>query len=246
MTDSSATGEDAGGASDDVRERIVEAAAALIAAGGRDAATTRAVSAAAAVQAPTIYRLFGDKRGLLSAVAERGLADYIAQKAARIPHPDPVQDLRNGWDMHVEFGLAHPGLFAIMSGEADARERWPSLAVGEKLLRRMITSIALAGRLRSSESRAMFLIQSSCTGTVLAMLNLPAPERDAQLSVTAREAVIAAITGDATTGVGDGARGAAVALRAVLHELSSLTPGEQHLLGELLERVADGDSRHMS
>ncbi|MBC8122483.1 MAG: TetR family transcriptional regulator, partial [Gemmatimonadaceae bacterium] len=52
---------------DDVRARIVVAAAGLIDSGGRDAATTRAVAAAAAVQAPTIYRLFGDKRGLLDA-----------------------------------------------------------------------------------------------------------------------------------------------------------------------------------
>ena len=77
----------------------------------------RAVVAAAAVQAPTIYRLFGDKRGLLDAVAERSLAAYIAEKSAREPHPDPVQDLRDGWDTHVAFGLAHPGLFAIMSGD---------------------------------------------------------------------------------------------------------------------------------
>ena len=36
--------------------------------GGRGAVTTRAVSAAARVQPPTIYRQFGDMRGLLDAV----------------------------------------------------------------------------------------------------------------------------------------------------------------------------------
>ena len=55
------------------RERILAATAKLLAEGGREAASTRAVGAAAGVQAPTIYRLFGDKQGLLDAVAARGL-----------------------------------------------------------------------------------------------------------------------------------------------------------------------------
>ena len=65
------------------RERIVEAAAQLLATGGREAVSTRAVSAAAGVQAPTIYRLFGDKQGLLDAVASRGFADYLRTKITR-------------------------------------------------------------------------------------------------------------------------------------------------------------------
>src|ERR1041384_4373067 len=107
-------------ASDDVRTRILEAAAQLIREGGPEAATTRAVASAAGIQAPTIYRLFGDKRGLLDAVAEHSMALYVASKSRHAPHPDPVQDLRDGWDMHVAFGLSHPGLFALMSGDPPA------------------------------------------------------------------------------------------------------------------------------
>ena len=54
------------------RERIVACAAELLTRGGREALTTRAVASAAEVQQPTIYRLFGDKEGLLEAVAEHG------------------------------------------------------------------------------------------------------------------------------------------------------------------------------
>ena len=61
----------------ETRQRIVEAAARLLEEGGREAVSTRAVSAAAGVQAPTIYRIFGDKRGLLDAVASHGLAAYL-------------------------------------------------------------------------------------------------------------------------------------------------------------------------
>jgi AcrR family transcriptional regulator len=228
---------------DDIRARIVVATAGIIASGGRDAATTRAVAAAAAVQAPTIYRMFGDKRGLLDAVAEHGLAAYVAKKSAHEPHPDPVQDLRDGWDMHVEFGLAHPGLFAIMSGDphSHARPVSPAVAAGREILRRRIRNIALAGRLRVSEERAVALVQSMCVGTVLTLLSQPEVRRDPKLSETAREAAMAAITGEAIAFMDSAPSGAAAALRASLDTTKVLTDGEMHLLKELLDRIANGD-----
>jgi len=54
------------------RERILKAAMVLLPKGGRDALTTRAVAEAAGVQPPILYRLFSDKAGLLTAVAEYG------------------------------------------------------------------------------------------------------------------------------------------------------------------------------
>ena len=143
---------------DDVRARIVGAAE-LIAAGvgcGRQ----RARRTAAGVQAPTIYRLFGDKRGLLDAVAEHGLEGYVAGKAERVPNADPVEDLRDGWDMHIAFGLAHPGLFAIMSGDPHPRPQSSALAKGHEVLKRRIHNIARAGRLKMTEARAIALMQS--------------------------------------------------------------------------------------
>ncbi len=226
---------------EDVRARIVMAAAGLIASGGRDAATTRAVAAAAAVQAPTIYRLFGDKRGLLDAVAEHGLAAYIAEKSAREPHPDPVQDLRDGWDMHVAFGLAHPGLFAIVSGAPQKGSLSPAFAAGLEVLQRRIRIIALTGRLRVSEQRAVALLHSMCVGTVLTLLREPEKRRDLGLSEAAREAVVVAITGEAISTQAPGPSAAAAQLRASLDQTSVLTGGERHLLEELLDRIADGD-----
>ena len=93
------------GGSEAARARILAAAADLLARGGRDALTTRAVSAAAGVQAPTIYRIFGDKRGLLDAVAAHGMEKYVAKKKARAPHADPLDDVRASWDMNVAFGV---------------------------------------------------------------------------------------------------------------------------------------------
>lgn len=224
---------------DDVRTRIVVAAAGLIAASGRDAATTRAIAAAAVVQAPTIYRIFGDKHGLLNAVAEHVLAVYVAEKSGREPHPDPVQDLRDGWDMHIAFGLTHPDLFAIMNGDP-LHPLSPAVVAGLDVLRQKVRNIALMGRLRVSEERAIALLHSACTGTVLTLLGGSEAQRDLGLSETAREAIMAAITGEVIAAE-PGPSGAAAALRASLDRTSVLTDGERHLLEELLDRIADGE-----
>ena len=222
--------------SDDVRGRILAAAATLIADGGRDAVTTRAVSAAASVQAPTIYRLFGDKRGLLEAVAEHGMKAYVAGKAVRTPHEDPVEDLRHGWDTHVAFGLAHPGLFAIMSGDAGPPS--PATQAGIAILRAKVHRIAQAGRLKISESRAVDLMHGTGTGVVLTLLSQPDHQRDLGLSDTAREAVISAMVSDAPIAEPPGPASAAITLRALLPEATALSSSEKTLLGEWLDRIA--------
>lgn len=227
-------------ATEGVRARILAATAALIEEGGRDAATTRAIATAAGVQAPTIYRLFGDKRGLLDAVAEAGFAAYVSKKAARVPNPDPLADLRDGWDMHVAFGLANPGLFEIMSGDAQPRQRTASFEAGLDVLRQRIKRIAEMGVLQISEERALALVQAAGVGTVFALLSQPARRRDPGLSVLAREAVIAAMTGSARTTIRPGPRGAAASLRASLDQTTVLSAGERALLDELLVRITNG------
>lgn len=221
------------------RGRIVAAAAGLMASGGREAVTTRAVAAAAGVQVPTIYRLFGDMRGLLDAVAEHDLATYLAAKAAREPHPDPVEDLRESWNQYVEFGLAHPGVFAIMNADPRPGPLTPAIVAGLEVLQRRVRRIALAGRLRMSETRAVALIQSVGAGTVLTLLRQPEERRDTGLADIAREAVVVAITGEASSTVDPGPGAAAAALRASLDQAAILTDGERHLLEELLDRIAD-------
>src|SRR5271168_512024 len=95
-------GQDPGSSRDRTRAQLVEVAAHLLAAQGPDAVTTRSVALAAGVQAPTIYRLFGDKSGLLDAVVEHGFASYMARKHLDADS-DPVQSLRVGWELHVGF-----------------------------------------------------------------------------------------------------------------------------------------------
>ena len=99
----------------------MRAAAELLAEGGREAVSTRSVAAAAGVQAPTIYRLFGDMRGLLDEEAAFGFSEYLRSKVAREVVEDPVEELRRGWDLHVGFGLDNPGLYRLMYTGHEAR-----------------------------------------------------------------------------------------------------------------------------
>ncbi|QKW63709.1 2-oxoglutarate dehydrogenase, E2 component, dihydrolipoamide succinyltransferase [Streptomyces sp. NA03103] len=48
---------------------------------------------------------------------EHGFASFLAAKHVDPDPADPVQDLRDGWDLAVEFGLANPALFTLMYTE---------------------------------------------------------------------------------------------------------------------------------
>lgn len=222
---------------DHIRERIVAAAAGLLAEDGRDAVSTRAVSVAAGVQAPTLYRLFGNKQGLLDAVAAHGLTTYLNSKSDRTPSADPVDDLRAGWDLHVGFGVANPALYTLMYGEPRPDASPPAAAAAAAVLAFHIRRIAQAGRLRLSEDHAAHLVHAAGCGTTLTLIAMPADRRDSALSHTAREAVIAAITTDAPAPAEPGPVAAAVTLRAVLPQTTTLTVHERGLLSEWLDRI---------
>lgn len=220
------------------RERIIAAATRLLAEEGREAVSTRAVSAAAGVQAPTIYRLFGDKQGLLDAVAAHGFASHLARKSALDPTDDPVEDLRAGWDLNTEFGLANPSLYTLMYAEPRPGGPPPAAVAALKVLAAHVRRIAEAGRLRIDETRATHLIHAVGGGITLALIATPEDRRDMSVSHLAREAVIAAITTDATATTAPGPAGAAAALRAFLPQVDVLTDGERGLLAELLDRIS--------
>jgi AcrR family transcriptional regulator len=223
----------------DTRGRILEAAAALLAAEGRDGLSTRAVSAAAGVQPPALYRLFGDKDGLLDAVAAYGFDEYLTSKRAMGSTGDPVEDLRRGWDLHVEFGLSRPEFYVLMYGDARPGRTSPAAREAEAMLRGIIGRVAEAGRLRVGVERAARLAHATGMGVVLNLIATPEGERDPELSVTARELVLTRILTDSAEPPGSDLSGRAIALRAGLAGATVLTDAERVLLGEWLDRIAD-------
>ncbi|GAB3393023.1 TetR/AcrR family transcriptional regulator [Amycolatopsis echigonensis] len=221
---------------DDARARIITAALDLLANGGPDAVSTRAVSAAAGVQPPTIYRLFGDKDGLLDAITVQGYADYLEAKTAQPPAEDPLEELRRGWDQHLEFGLANPALYRLMTTRPGPS---PALEKAMEILATRVSRVAEAGRLRVPEPLAAALIHAAGSGATLSLISMPPDSRDLAVSVAAREAVLAAISTDRPVSRTPGPAAAATALRAVLPQVSGLSEAEKALMGEWLDRITD-------
>ncbi len=205
--------------------------------GGRDALSTRAVSAAAGVQAPTLYRLFGDKDGLLDAVATYGFESYLAGKHALGESDDPVDDLRRGWDLHVEFGLSCPAFYLLMYGEPRVRE---SRLEADAMLRRIVERIAEAGRLRVTVERAAQLVHATGMGVILSLIASPPEQRDLELITSAREHVLSTITTDTSGDDASDIPSRAVSLKAALDKdpVDALTSAEHALLAEWLDRIA--------
>lgn len=222
----------------ELRDRILDAALKLLASEGRDAVTTRAVSDAAGVQPPILYRLFGDKRGLLDALAEYGFTAYLSQKQSLPLVDDPIEALRTGWDLHIDFGLTSPAIYLLMYAEPDPGKKSPAAQASFQMLRQHIGRVAAAGRLRVTEERAANLFHAAASGTVLTLLGMPPGKRDMTLSSLAREAALSAITTERPIYTKAGSAQAAIALRAVLDDAAPLSASERSLLVEWLDRLA--------
>ncbi|RIX30253.1 TetR/AcrR family transcriptional regulator [Amnibacterium setariae] len=226
---------------DALRERITREAGALLAHGGPGAVTTRGVAEAAGVQAPTIYRLFGDKDGLLEAVAEHTMAAQVEAKARYAETTaskgvEPVEDVREAWAAQIEFGLENPALFRLLSDPERVRHSAAARA-GREVLDARIHRIAAAGRLRVDEERAADLMQAAGIGVIQNLLAHEEGDRDRGLSEAMLDAVLAQILHGGEPAADDPTVAAAVALRAAAPELPGLTAPERQLLAEWLDRV---------
>lgn len=103
------------------RERILDAVGAVIRRQGLAATTIEAVAREAAVGEATVYRRFGDRRGLLQAfVAERTPRRVAA--ALPLEGGDPEEDLLLLTRENLVFLREHRGLFQLMySADPEAR-----------------------------------------------------------------------------------------------------------------------------
>jgi AcrR family transcriptional regulator len=101
-------------------DRIRRCALGLLRDGGPAALTTRAVCACAGVTAPTLYHHYGDKDGLLRAVAQAELLAMFARKQGMKSTGDALQDLKRGWDDWVEFAIEQPHLVRALQASGGA------------------------------------------------------------------------------------------------------------------------------
>ena len=228
-------------------DRILQAAARLLIEGGREAVSTRSVSSAAGVQAPTIYRQFGDMQGLLEAVVRQGYSTYLESHRERETDQDPVEDLRRGWNLNVDFGLANPDLYTLMYGNPRPGAPHPAAVKLQDVLLELVQRVAEVGSLCVGVERAADMLHAAGVGVVLALIAQGGASRDLTLSVVTREAILSAITTDSQTTStnsrpplrGDLTR-FAVALKALLSEdARPFTKAEHALFNEWLTRFID-------
>ena len=228
------------------RERILKAAIVLLAKGGRDALTTRAVAKAARVQPPVLYRLFNDKAGLLNAVADYSFGVYMAKKRPPVMTEDPVESLRAGWRLHIQFGLTNSELYLLMyAGPHPGMESWAGER-SHRMLREHMQRVAAAGRLRVSEERGAQLFHAAACGTVMTLLRMAGKQREMALSDLACEAALAAIVTDRSILPAPRVAAAATTLRALVtggeeahpSEPKVFSEAELALLVEWLDRLA--------
>ena len=225
----------------DTRARIVDVATRLLREQGPAAVTTRRVAEEAGVQAPALYRLFGDKDGLLEAVVEHVMATYVSAKtaiveAAAADDVDPLVDLRAGWETQIDFGVANPTLFRLLS-DPDRVARSPAARSGQQVLETRMHRVALAGRLRVSEARGVELIQAAAIGAVHALLSTPPEDRDRSLADAMYEAMLGQILTGAPGRAEDDLAATAVSFRAAVPRLGALSGAERQLMAEWLDRA---------
>ncbi len=228
----------------DAREKILDAATELLAGAPAADVSTRAVCEAAGVGAPMLYRLFGDKAGLLAAVVDRGFEQYLASKRAARPSADPVADLKRGWDNHMRFALDHPNHYRLMySPELTA----PPAAAKEAhaLLHGVLERCAAAGVLTVPPEAATRVVMAANVGAALSMLTRPEQYPDIRFAARLRDSVIDSLTRTAgephDSGPGSAVPAAAATLAARLRAEppQRLTAVEAALLQQWLGTLAD-------
>jgi AcrR family transcriptional regulator len=222
---------------DQNRSRILDVTESLLRSIGRDAITIRAVADEAKVQLPTIYRLFGDKMGLLDAVAERGFTRYMAIDPEQRESLEPIEQLRHGWDIHVRFGLENPELYGLMYAESHSRKVTPAAQIALDGLTALIGRLAASGSLKVSQEEATFTAFSSASGAVLSTYFLPGVLHDPSYLVNIRESMISSLTTEANDHDGGLIANAATTLGGNLDRLKALSLNEKNLLHEWLNRI---------
>jgi len=235
-----------------VKNRILGATAELIARSPDTEISTRAVCEAAGVSAPSIYHYFGDKDGLLAAAVDFGWERFLESKreAASAAHDDVADDLRAGWDNHLQFARENPGMYRLLWSPAVSRT---SHAAGQahEMLRMVLELGASRGQLRVSPETATRVVMAAVTGAALSLVSQPELFDDGNFTEPLRDAVIAAVTVSGPNAATSKPRkptdsreptlaSTAATLQSKLNsERSVLTDAERLLMQQWLSKLAD-------
>jgi len=223
-----------------IRSALLRAAEEQLVASADGDIATRAVCEAVGVTQPVLYRVFGDKRGLLDALADAGLERYAQRKAELEVSDDPSADLRRGWGDHLAFAREHAALYRLMF----APRPWANSSARDgvtALLERTLTRCAAAGMLRVDVPVAASMLLAANVGIALDRMSTPVRhDDDADVVADAlRDAVFGAVLVE-SPGLGHDVDAAPRRqLRAQLDAggLNALLPEESALMRVWLDRL---------
>lgn len=174
----------------------------------------------------------------MDAVAEHVMATYVAAESGRAAraNDDPVEALRDAWRTHIDFGLANPDLFVLLSipGRFD---RSPATAAGAGVLDARVGRVAAAGLLGRPQSQAVRLIHAAGTGVVFALLQQPPQDRDPSLADAMLEAVLRAVLTTTPAPPVSDLTPLVIGFGAAVPDLPALTAAERGLLTEWVTRA---------
>lgn len=104
----------------DLRTALVETGLAMLETGGDAALSLRALAREVGVSPTAVYRHFPDKRALLAALSQAGLAMMgSAQEAAAGSARSDIEALNASGREYVAFAMANPALFRLIFTHAE-------------------------------------------------------------------------------------------------------------------------------
>lgn len=169
-----------------LRDSLIEWGTHLLDAEGIEAMSLRAAAKAAGVSPAAPSRHFGDKNGLLAAIAAQGFRDLVRLRSRRldaVPPTDAPARLRAVMSGYLDFAMAHPARFQLMFGAQIQRQDYPELQreaeTSFDVLRRAVLPLVGPDRAdRLSGDDLAFAVWASTHGLAMLRVNrqrLPAP-----------------------------------------------------------------------
>lgn len=127
----------------DLRQVLVEAGVALVNEGGVEALTLRAAGAAAGVSRQAPYHHFGDKDGMLEAIAVAGFHDVTRALSSEAQRSRPPREALVALGCtYVALARAQPRMFELLGGVMFAdEETYPDIAVARNEARGVLERV---------------------------------------------------------------------------------------------------------
>jgi AcrR family transcriptional regulator len=207
----------------EIRTALLEAAEQLLVASEDSDVSTRAVCDRVGVGQPVLYRIFGDKQGLLDALAEVGLERYAARKAELDATADPIADLRRGWTDHMAFAAENPAIYRLMFSPR------PGVALRARdgvleLLKGGLRRVAAMGALRHDLDESAAMILSANVGLAMNRITQPEVYDPPGVSTALRDAIFDRILVEPAEGIRDAS--IAVVSRQLAAQIETTPPAE--------------------